>query len=389
MNAPQNARNTDTPREPLSFASQVRGLHAQAIDVTLAHINADVYNAHGQSVDGWSPLTDEQLKNASISPALLVDERAGFRARIYSDQQGHYVLAFCGTNEGKDWLHNVRQGLGLRDKQYELATTLAQKASEAFGDELAITGHSLGGGLAAAGSIATGTPAVTFNAAGLHDNTIERLGLDPDAVRSELEQGEQIRRYAVDHEILTTLQERNLLTRGLLPDSIGHKIQLPDPDPQSFWQRLVPGSSLKHGVDIHGMDAVLKAQQLAQPSLTNPAHPGHAMFNQALQGLHGIDADKLGFRAETEYENAAGALAVRARSAGLSKIDHVVPDTSGTTLFAVEGRLDDAAHRTVHVDKVQAAALPLEASAAQLQQAPSQASQQAEREQRRTTVLSP
>lgn len=166
------------------------------------------------------------------------------------------------------------------------ATKLAQKADEAFGDQLAITGHSLGGGLAAASSLATGAPAVTFNAAGLHDNTIERLGLDPDAVRSELERGDQIRRYAVDHEILTALQERNLLTRGLLPDAVGHKIELPDPEPLSGWKRPVPGSSLKHGLELHGMDAVLESQQqAARDSISNPAHPGNALFSHRMVHL--------------------------------------------------------------------------------------------------------
>ena len=38
-------------------------------------------------------------------------------------------------------------------------------------------GHSLGGGLASAAMLATGAPGVTFNAAGLSDNTLRSLDL--------------------------------------------------------------------------------------------------------------------------------------------------------------------------------------------------------------------
>ena len=77
------------------------------------------------------------------------------------------LQAFAGTDfkSVADWRANVGQGLGLQTAQYRQAEVLAQDAREAFGNNLAITGHSLGGGLASAASLATGTPAVKIGRA--------------------------------------------------------------------------------------------------------------------------------------------------------------------------------------------------------------------------------
>jgi hypothetical protein len=375
-----------------SFASQVRGRDARRIDVILGHLAHDVYeNESSELVDGWRPLSAQELEEAGLSSEDLVNTKSGFAARIYTDESGHYVLAFRGTNEGKDWPHNLKQGLGLLDVQYEQADRLASKAAREFGQEnLVITGHSLGGGLATAASLRTKCPAVTFNASGLHDNTIERLELDPAYAREATESG-LVRRYAVDRELLTGLQEKHLLTRLLLPDALGHKIELPDPHPVGGWKQLIPGSSLRHAIDNHGMDAVIEAQDLsARGSMDTPAHPANGMFNDALGGLKGITSETLGFHSDSEYRNAAGALVAKAHQAGMQRIDHVVIGANGA-LFAVEGPLDDASHRIASVDKAQAAALPIEASSEQVRQLQSEApDSQAQRlEIQRRTALNP
>jgi hypothetical protein len=372
-----------------SFSSRNRGQVPLPIDATLARINADVYEANAHSIDGWSPLGDQELQRVGIDPVLLANERSGFRSRIYTDHQGHYVLAFCGSNEAKDWLHNTRQGIGLEDSQYRQGVQLSLAAKKAFGDNLVLTGHSLGGGLATAGSLVTSAPAVTFNSAGLHNDTIDSLGMNPEKVRQAMEHNGQIRRYAIDHEILTTLQEKALLTRGLLPDAIGHKIELPDPHPLHGWQKLVPGNSLRHGFHLHGMDAVIEAQQLAAyGSVADPAHPQHRLFNDAFNGLKGIDRETLGFRSEDEYRNAAGSLVVKAQQGGLHRIDHVVAGANGT-LFAVEGPLESAGHRIVGIDKGQAASQSIEASSQQLQSPAEAPAQPMQPERQRHAVALP
>ena len=346
------------------FANRVRGLDPQPIDLVFARLNHDVYKDHASRVDNWRPVPIEELAAHGIRPSDLENRHTGFRARFYADEDGNYALVFCGTNQGKDWKHNFGQGAGLEDRQYEKAIDLSRKAHRAFGPNLVLTGHSLGGGLASAGALATNAPAVTFNSSGLHDNTIERLNLEPAATRRLLASNGQIRRYAVDNEILTDLQEHRLLTRHLLPDAIGHRIDLPDPDPMPRWQRLIPGASLKHGVDVHGMDAVLRAQAMAQPSLADAAHPGHALYRQSLDGLRKVDPAPTGLQSDRDYRNAAAALAVEAASTGLQRIDHVVPSREGTRAFAVEGRLDDAAHRVAGIDIRESTQQPMEASTA-------------------------
>lgn len=258
------------------FDAQVRGTDAKAIDLQLARMAQDVYDPNSKGIEGWTRLTGDQLMQAGIDPASLEDPGTGFRAAIYQDKHGDRVLAFAGSNDLKDWLNNAEQGLGISAAQYNQAVALATEAKAAFGDSLAITGHSLGGGLASIASLATDSAGVTFNAAGLNDATLRRLVPegDPAALKQQAENG-LIRRYAVDGEILTTLQERSPL-----PDAVGHKIALHDPDPVAkphpHWYDWLTGKAeaqqakyaidvAKHSVDLHMDDAVLAAMQKDHP----------------------------------------------------------------------------------------------------------------------------
>ncbi len=93
-----------------------------------------------------------------------------------------------------------------------------------------MTGHSLGGGLAATAAAATGRAAVTFNAAGVNDATLRRYGLDPARVKAQAEAG-QMRRYNISGEALTAAQEDVPGLAEHLPDALGHEITLRDPAP--------------------------------------------------------------------------------------------------------------------------------------------------------------
>lgn len=145
---------------------------------------------------------------------MLRNGKSGFDAAIYRNDQGQYVVAFRGTDqwfgpEGADIKANDGQALGLTTEQYQQAILLAKRAVEAFGKgNVIFTGHSLGGGLASAAMLATGAPGVTFNAAGLSDNTLRSLdlGKTPNAIREGLAGSGQIRHYNVEGELLTGLQ---------------------------------------------------------------------------------------------------------------------------------------------------------------------------------------
>lgn len=106
----------------------------------------------------------------------------------------------------------------MQTAHYRQAVTLAQDAREAFGNNLATTGHSLGGGLASAAALAIGCPSVVFNPAGLSDQTLRDLGFSPNQARAIASDG-LIRLYATQYDLLTNLQQ------NILP-SVGTEIRI-------------------------------------------------------------------------------------------------------------------------------------------------------------------
>ncbi|HEX7816406.1 Mbeg1-like protein [Dyella sp.] len=252
------------------FSAQVEGKDAEPIDMDMAKLAQDCYNLDSKNIDGWTRLSDDQLKAAGIDPKELDDPSTGFRAAVYQDGKGDKVLAFAGTDPKslKDWKADATQALGIDTAQYNQAIKLATQAKAAFGNNLAITGHSLGGGLASAASVVTDTPAVTFNAAGVNNATLKRFVPDGnlDAMKSQANDG-LVRRYAVKGEVLTGEQETGVAS-GLIPDAIGHKIELRNPN-RPNWTLEFPGINLitdtvTGGMD-HTMGAVLTALQRDQP----------------------------------------------------------------------------------------------------------------------------
>jgi hypothetical protein len=356
-----------------SFADEVRGQTGKPIDLTMARIMDHLYDeTYGRgtshSVDGWSRVPDDELRRFGIDPKNLDDTKSGFKARIYGDGEGRYVLAYSGTDEGKDWKTNFAQGLGFETAQYNQAIALAKQAKVAFGDQVVITGQSLGGGLAAAASVATDTPAVTFNAAGVHNKTMDRIGLDPDAAKREAENG-LIRRYAVKNEILTELQERTPIMRGLMPDAIGHKIELPDPDPLSFWQKLNPVKATKHAIELHYIEKVIESMEMsggkrtadANTLMSHPTHPLNSDYQRSLQQVSAVQQQR-GEPFNAATQNLAGQLALESYGKGVVG-DRVVITDQGRT-FAIQGANPDT-QRVAYVETDPAMKTPLADSSRQ------------------------
>ena len=112
-----------------------------------------------------------------------------------------------------DWGTNITQGMGEYAKQYELAAIQgalrAQEAMDDHGGKLLITGHSLGGGLAATAAISAkfhhpdcDVTCVTYNAAGVHENSVtEFVGK-----AATLGQNSDTSNFSVNDEILNTMQ---------------------------------------------------------------------------------------------------------------------------------------------------------------------------------------
>ncbi|WP_126967540.1 XVIPCD domain-containing protein [Xanthomonas arboricola] len=365
------------------FAEAMRGQQPQPEDRQFPALLQDLYATASQRREGgaetfaplpngWTRMDDSTLQRAGIDPGLLHDAKSGFDAAFYRNEQGQVVLGFCGTDEGKDWKHNLGQGLGFDDAQYASAIQLGSQAKQAFGDQVVISGHSLGGGLAAASAMVNDIPAVTYNAAGVNDRTLERQGLDASAAK-EYASSELIRGYHVKNEILTHLQEDSIPLKWAMPNAAGHQIELPEPDPLSFGQRLVPGRMLMHRMDLHGMDSVMKAQEMQSPGQAQGA--GSQLFNDAVVRLDG-QRERLGLRDDTAFLNTAASVAARASSDGLQRIDHLVPNRDGDSLIAVQGRMDDPAHLRSHVQTASAANEPAHSNVDQLQQHNQQQSQQ-------------
>ena len=351
---------SDDHAPPTDLASSIRGQLPHQVDRELAQLLASTYSLAAQRRDpdvavqplpqGWHALDGVALAASGISPSDLTDAKSGFDAALYRNEQGLVVLAFNGTDQGRDWRSNLRQGLGLTDVQYDQSVALACKAHQVFGTDLVLSGHSLGGGLAATASMVHDIPAVTFNAAGVHDATLERFDRDAGTVKQQARDG-LVRSYEVRNELLTYLQEDNLLSRWVMPDAPGHRIQLPDPDPASLFERMVPGLMLKHRLDLHGIDAVLLAQE--QAGLQGRSWPassedsGQQLLLDAARGLSAQRAP-LGLHDDSRFFNTASHVAAHASQDGLQRIDHLVLTPDQQRLVAIQGGRDDPAqHRSV------------------------------------------
>lgn len=242
-----------------SSLDDVRGTQAQPIDLDLAQAARDVYDAKSVGFDDYVRLDDSALNAAGIDAELLLDADSGFQAALYRGADGRHVLAFAGTQDWPDWKQNLRQGIGAESAQYHMAQELAVKSVAAFGDSLVITGHSLGGGLASAAALACGAPAVTFNAAGLSDATIEQLthGADAGTIRDLYAQNGEIRRYQVEGEILTRLQEETPLASNLMPDAIGADIHLEPAEPAPAGTNPWIPDSIERALAWHSVESVI------------------------------------------------------------------------------------------------------------------------------------
>jgi peptidoglycan hydrolase-like protein with peptidoglycan-binding domain len=108
--------------------------------------------------------------------------------------------------------------------------------------------------------------------------------------------------------------------------------------------------------------ALLKAERL--PLVSEKTHPDNPLFQQAKTGLKELHGAS--FRSEAELDRVAAVMASTAKQAGISHIDHVMMNTRGDSVIAVQGNPKDPAKHFVAVDRAQAAGQSLEQSTAQL-----------------------
>ncbi|MDR0522575.1 MAG: hypothetical protein LBH00_12095, partial [Planctomycetaceae bacterium] len=174
---------------------------------------------------GIPSITDRNVMQLLSTADLFV----GFNTALYREYiTGKYVLAFAGTDitSFDDLQTNVQQAFGQQGvAQYEYAKAVASAlaANNNFNaSNTYITGHSLGGGLASAASITSGFHAYTFNAAGLHPNTV--FNNNNLAIANTL-----IISYKVDWDILSWgqfLAGWVDYAFGVLPSAVGSNVEL-------------------------------------------------------------------------------------------------------------------------------------------------------------------
>jgi hypothetical protein len=265
------SQKVDTTNEVVTRAAQRADLLLQTVDSTgqsrrersllvAAILAADVY--HDKA--GGLPLPHgiERLDGASFAKAVggyiqegdLIDEKSGYFGALYYDSHERtFIYVNRGTNDGPDWITDLKQAPGLQTDQYDGAIELAAKLSELMsykGDRLVFVGHSLGGGLATAQSKATGLPALVFNPAGVNKDTLERN-------EAGLDRPSNIVSFVVKGEILTKLQAQangafGIFGDRLVPEASGQIVEL---DPRKDFS-LNP---FKEATERHRMLAVIEA----------------------------------------------------------------------------------------------------------------------------------
>ena len=228
---------------------------------------------HDMPQYGMKLLTGDEMRALGIdADAVQAIEQSqwphttGLKVAIYRDflsNQGKgYILAFGGTElDPNDIITDIIQGLGLEgdpwlqdpdQQQYTQAMEIGDAfgeaifANDAMSDESRATGHSLGGGLASVASLASVNyllRAETFNAAGVHPNTLYKRnswGFRTNELRhkdifirfqNEAAGLGKIRAFYTRYDLLSFLQDNlpSLPIIGKVPAAIGQRISLEGP----------------------------------------------------------------------------------------------------------------------------------------------------------------
>ena len=208
------------------------------------------------------PHEAHRIDPASIGMSESDFHDTGFDAELFYDPaKDTYILSFRGTDtEGDDWTANFAQGAGNQSRQYDLAEQLAKSLLYALPQEqIRITGHSLGGGLASHAGLILGAQTTVFNPAALHPNTAEAAGTSEEYANAE----DTIEVVRVDGDPVSGINNISQslgLGAGLAPGN--HTVLESPPD---AWLQARPGRAFWRPDDAyerHSMDAVFESLRI-------------------------------------------------------------------------------------------------------------------------------
>ncbi len=174
-----------------TLGQSVQKLNEEEYETTLdlANLSARVYdNMWDQALDVIAPTLFPDLDfigNTTHYTEIENYDQYGLHAVLFQNTYtGDYVLAFRGTDafSARDWIADINQALSnyirIPTKQYNLAVKIAKELKDEYGEEdLILTGHSLGGGLAQTAALANGLRAICFDAAGITRHTLKTYGI--------------------------------------------------------------------------------------------------------------------------------------------------------------------------------------------------------------------
>ncbi|MGP5494957.1 PAAR-like domain-containing protein [Psychrobacter celer] len=216
--------------------------------IDMIDLSRDVYDNDGKGIPGYPRLSEAEIQKLGLDSTLFntKDDESGFYASIYKNEKnGGYAVAMRGTEptEMNDLIADGAQGIGLSNEQYDKAYSLSRELSRSSSidkNNMTITGHSLGGGLAATAGSVTGYPTYTFNAAGVHSKTLKKYGITDDNTK-------HVQAYNTKNDPLNWAQDNNGkvmagvgafspaagiwgYTSGALPQAIGTRTRVPTED---------------------------------------------------------------------------------------------------------------------------------------------------------------
>lgn len=194
--------------EALSFGDALEPAH-QRIFIAIGGHAASAYRNHPELPEGYKPMDAERFALLNLDPARYSYDPAsgyledasgqGFGARIFESENdgGEIVIAFRGSNAPgedeswmEDWIADAHQGGGGVPEQYLRGAETLQAARLAFPDSpITVTGHSLGGGIAAYSTLMLSETGkllcATYNAAGISSITLMTMPKETVDARSE------------------------------------------------------------------------------------------------------------------------------------------------------------------------------------------------------------